>query len=460
MSGRSFCTPLSILAALNLFGSLLLAAGCEKASEPVVGKPPPQPKWLTVITPHNEKIRRTFQHNFAAWYVENRGTSVHFDWVVQGTPECLEYIAESASSSAIDTPQRPTDLMFGGGIADHALLAERGHSVPIKIDDALVGIPDEIDGLPTRDANGCWHATGLSSFGILYNQTACEQRGIEPPTTWKDLADPRFKSWLAVADPVHSGSTRQCLLLILQHEGWEQGWATIMRILGNTRALVDSSPVALDEVRNGVCLATFAVNFDGQALASENDGKLTYINPPQQTAVNPSAISVLATSSDVKLAKDFVRFCLSETGQKLWGLKAEQRGGIGETLYHYPICPKIYEKYAGQLALQENPFETEFGLKIEPEQLGKSAAILPPLVQAACRDNHVRLQQAWDAVVQAGLPEAALAELTAPPFEEPTAYELGAMCQAADAETAAKTLAEWSALFKGKYEKVLAQVQG
>jgi len=460
MSARTLCTPLAILVTLMLFASFLATTGCEKASESVVGAPPPQPKWLTIVTPHNEKIRRAFQHNFAAWYVENRGTSVYFDWIVRGTPECLAYIADVARTNTIDMPQRPPDLIFGGGIADHVLLAERGQAVPIEIDDALADIPPKVGGLPTRDADGHWHATGLSSFGILYNQTACEQRGIQPPTAWKDLADPRFQSWVAMASPLYSGSTRECLLLILQHEGWQQGWATILRILGNTRALVDSSSCALGEVGNGVCLATFAVNFDGQAEAAENDGKLVYINPPQQTAVNPSAVSVLTTSSDIELSRDFVRFCLSEEGQKLWGVKAEHRGGIGETLYHYPISPKLYEKYAGQLALNENPFETQFGLKIDAERRSKSAAVLLPLVQAACRGNHVLLQQTWDAIVQADLHEAALAELTAPPFDEQTAYELGAAYQAADAEAAAKMLAEWSAMFRDKYEKALALARG
>jgi len=327
--------------------------------------------------------------------------------------------------------------------------------VAIKLDDVLADIPTEIDGLPTRDADGRWYATGLSSFGILYNQAACEARAIEPPTVWQDLAHPRFRSWIGMANPAYSGSTRECLLLILQQQGWEQGWATIIRILANTRALVDRSLVALHQVETGVSLATFAVNFDGMALAAESDGTLLYLNPPEQTAANPNAVSVLKTCSDQQLARDFVRFCLSEDGQKLWGLEAQKRGGFGETLYHYPINPRIYEDFADQLVLKENPLKERFGVRIDPEQRAENAVALLPLVQAACGENHVLLQQAWDAVVQAGLPAAALSELTALPFPEQGLVEMGREYQAADPAAAAKMLSEWSATFKAKYEHAL-----
>jgi ABC-type Fe3+ transport system substrate-binding protein len=458
MKGWSRFGSPAILGTLTMLGSLL-AVGCERAGDRVVGNPPPRPKRLTVVTPHNEKIRRTFQHNFSAWHVDQRGTSVDFHWIVRGTPECLAYVAETAAALGRDDPRPAPDLMFGGGIADHVLLAERGHSLAIELRDLLAGIPAAIDGLPTRDEQGRWHATGLSSFGILYNQAACMQRGIAPPASWQDLAEPRFRSWIGLANPSQSGSTRECLLLILQQQGWEQGWATIMRMLANARALVDRSSVALHQVKTGVSLATCAVNFDGMALAAESGGALVYVNPPGQTATNPSAISVLKTSADEQLAIDFVRFCLSEAGQKLWGLRAEQRGGIGATLYHYPIDPRIYADFADQLALQENPLEQRLGVQIDLERRAEDAGILLPLVRAACGENHVRLQQAWRAVVDAGTPATALSELTALPFEEQELVEMGRQYEVAEPAAAAHLLADWSRVFQARYEQVLSTVR-
>lgn len=447
---------LSLTAFTMLFFGLTLNAGCDRSANPAYAAPPPS-KQLTVVTPDNEKIRRAFQHNFSTWYANKYGPSVQFDWVVRGTPECLKYVSEGAES---DDPRPIPDIMFGGGILDHTWLAEQGLSAPIKLDGAVADIPAEVDGLKTRDAEGRWYATGLSSFGILYNKAACEQRRIEPPADWADLADPRFESWIAMADPKVSGSTRESLMLILQGQGWDAGWATIMRILGNTRALVDGSSVALHQVETGVSLATFAVNFDGMALAAESNGKLVYFNPPGETAVNPTATSVLGTCKDMELATEFVRYCLSEEGQKIWSLRAEARGGMGETLYHYPINPKIYDQFADQLAVEDNPFKTHLGLKFDPELRAQNAAIALPLIAAACGDNHVALQQAWAALTQAGLPEEAVAKLTVPPLGEAAAHDAGAKLASANDDTAADMRAEWGRLFAARYKAVLESVGG
>ena len=448
-----------------LTGTLLLSLfvccfsamiGCEPAKNSVVQAPPPPSKRLTVVTPHNEKIRRTFQHNFSKWYASKHGTSVDFQWIDRGTPECLEYITDVSESPRRDDPRPMPDVLFGGGVSDHIQLAESDLSLSIDIQASLENIPAEIDGVPTRDAQGRWHATSLSSFGILYNARACEQRGIAPPAAWDDLTDPRFYGWIAMADPAVSGSTRECLLLILQQAGWDRGWSTIIEILANTRALVDRSSVALHEVETGVALATVAVNYDGMDLASASGGRLVYLNPRDQTGVNANAVSVLKTSANPELATEFVRYCVSEEGQKLWGLDADKRGGMGDTLFHYPISPAIYESYAEQLALAENPLREPFGVRIDPALHASDAVMLLPSIQAACGRDHVLLQQVWADVIAAKMPENAVTELGKPLFDQQTLSEKCADFQAAEAGEAEKMMTEWQDLFRAKYDHIRA----
>jgi ABC-type Fe3+ transport system substrate-binding protein len=417
-------------------------------------KPPPARKSLTIITPHNERIRNAFAVAFSNWHAAERGPYVHIDWIVRGTAECTKYIDGALTLPRDIGPRQVPELMFGGGIRDHVWLAEHGYTRAVNLDDVLAEIPAEVGGLPTRDRDGQWFATGLSSFGIVYNEQICGQRGITPPGTWTDLADPRFHGWVALADPAASGSNRQCLMLIVQRQGWQEGWSTIVRILANARALVGRSTDALRQVKTGISLAAFAVNFDGLTLAEESEGAVEYVNPPGATAITPDVMSVLRSASDIELARDFVHFCLSEEGQALWGVAAEHRSTYGETLYHYPLDPRVYETYAGKLAVSENPLQTDFGLQVDLERARRQVAILTPLVRAACGENHVPLQQAWAAVAEAGMPAAALAELTSLPFDEDTAYELGQKYEQAAPEQARQMLAEWSQMFRAKYERV------
>lgn len=448
---KSSRMPISAAAALACAAVFI---GCDNDS----AKPPPSPpKRITIVTPHNDAIRSAFSIGFSNWHDKKYGNSVYINWVVRGTPECVSYV-ESVGQSADRESRREADVMFGGGINDHQLLAEHKLSRALKIDDALKDIPATVGGLPTRDPAGNWFATGLSSFGILYNDRASAQRGIAPPQTWEDLADPRFFSWIGVADPDASGSHLQCMVLILQKYGWQDGWSRLIRILANGRALVERSAAALRQTQNGVFLATFAVNFDGIAAQHETRDAVKYVHPLGATSATPDVVSALQSASDPALAEAFVRYCLTEDAQMLWGLQPES--DAGDALYHYPILPAVYEKHAARLSVKENPFKADFGLQYDVAKAADESRILAPLVESACRDNHVLLQQAWQAVIAAKMPPAAVAELTSPPFDEKTAFELGRKFKDAAPQDAEKLRADWSAAFAAKYKKVLELAKG
>jgi ABC-type Fe3+ transport system substrate-binding protein len=449
----------SILLACLPAGSLL-AGGCAKAPTREAASKAEASKSLTIITPHSAKIREAIEMGFGDWYKAKRGGDVNIYWIDRGTPRCVEYITTVFGAPA-DVGRRGTpDIMFGGGIVDHQTLADRNFCRVLKLDDALAGIPTTAGGLPTRSPEGRWFATDLSSFGIIYHDQDCRKRGIAPPATWSDLADPRFRGWLGVADPAASGSHSQCLMLILQDQGWEKGWATIIRILANARALADSSTDVLRQVKSGVFLAGFTVSFDGLALMDESRGKLKYTSPAGATAITPGVTSVLKSASDRALAEDFVRYCLSDEAQILWGVHASERASYGDTLYHYPVKPAVYDEYAGKLAVRENPFEANLGIRVDLIKGQLQIGALNALIPAVCGENHILLQQAWEDVVKSGMQVDALAELTAVPFDEETAYRLGQEYAAAESAAAAEMIAEWTELFRTKYGWTMEKAHG
>jgi len=428
--------------------------GCPQA--PAEKQPPPAPtvRRLTILTPHNAKIREAFAAGFSDWRETQGKPRVAVDWIMRGTPQCVEYVDRLFTGAMGEAEPFAPDVVFGGGIADHARLAAKGYTMKLAKASASTAIPPELNGVPTRAPDNEWFATGLSSFGFVYNRHDCEQRGIAPPVTWEDLADPRFQGWIGLASPQASGSHRQAMVYILEHLGWEKGWATLLRILANSRAVLDSSASVLDQVDHGVFLAAFAVNFDGLARADASGGRVVYVNPARATAATPDVLSVLKTAKDVELAEDFVRYCLSEPGQVVWGVRGES-GGRGSTLYHYPIDPTVYDKYAERLAVAENPYQTDFGLKVDAERDHKLAGALLPLVRAANGDNHVLLQRAWAAVVGSDMDAEALALLVAPPLAESDAFVLADQFAGAAPADADAIVAEWSAKFRARYESVL-----
>lgn len=430
-------------------------AGCNNADSAQAGKAPTPPRWLTLVTPHNKNIQQAFGRAFTDWYAKKTGNSVFLRWEYRTTPECLEYISQVAAGGDSSESRTSADVLFGGGLSDHQILIERHLSRPAKLDDAIARFPTEVAGLLTRDPQNRWLATGLSSFGIVFNARDAAARGVQPPTTWDDLADPRFSGWLGLADIAQSSSHRACMVVVLQKYGWNEGWGRITRMLANARGLVERSNAALEQTRNGIFLATVAVNFDGLDFQSESGGTLKYVTPVGATAVTPDAISILKTTREPELAEMFVRFVLSEAGQKLWSTqpdKSEDR----KPLYHYALDPAVYQIPAEQRCVAENPLQIDFGVHYDLEKGRQYEAILVPLVQAACGENHLLLQQAWQALIAAGLPAGPLAELTRPPLEEPAAIELGQKYRNATAEEQRAMRHQWSEEFAARYRKVLA----
>lgn len=447
-------------------GSVILTMSCVLTAVGLMGCNPapsdpapanteaPKPiRRLVVLTPHNPDIQYAFTAGFARWAIENLDERVHIEWIYRGTPQCVDYVRNVVQSERRNVREFP-DIMFGGGLADHGTLRDEKLSRKVDVGDAMADVPETVNGYPTRDAEGYWFATGLSSFGIFYHKAACEARGIAPPKTWADLAHPRFFEWLAVADPRASGSHRECLTFILQHEGWEKGWSTIHKILGNVRALSARSGDALQLVESGFALATFAVNFDALPRVNRSGGKLAYIDPAGATTATPDIISALSTGEEQELANAFIKYVLSEEGQLLWSLRSEERTTPGATLYHYPLIPSIYETHADKLSISLNPFKAAFSLEVDVEQARQQSLALKPLVTAACGDQHIPLQQIWEQLLAMDLPAEAVTSLTKAPLDEETA--LAALPAFSDPESIEyeETLAQWTQLFAEQYEAV------
>ncbi|MCP4248147.1 MAG: extracellular solute-binding protein [bacterium] len=454
-----------------LVGGIWTLSGCRNNDIPQAKiEPGPTPAQLVIVTPHNQTIRRAFERGFSDWHVAEFGQPVDIRWVAMGTPQCLRYIEDAATNDEIAQRGLAPDLMFGGGVTEHRTLIERGFARKLtKPIPETATIPATLAGAPLVDEAGYWHATALSGFGILYHEEACALRGIPAPKTWEALADPALYGWVAIADPTQSGSNRFCLDLILQRHGWEKGWGVIIRVAANSRALLPGSTAVLENVSSGLCLAGLSVNFAAQqAAAGRRDGVLAYTSPTGASAITPDVSTITSYASSNRIAERFLRFCLSEMGQELWsvGSVPATEGPENavrsnrETLFRYPVVPAMYEKFAGRLAVADNPFQQTTDFKIDMNLEQNQARIIGPLLLAACgeSDNHILLQRAWKAVIDAGLPADALAELTSPPFDQATAFELGRKYEATDESYALAV--DWSAAFRAKYEKVIQMTTG
>jgi ABC-type Fe3+ transport system substrate-binding protein len=297
---------------------------------------------LVILTPHNEALRWEYSNGFKKWYREKTGKDVNVDWRYQGggqetsryiestlsnnfmnywtgelnLPWTSEHAAAFSMRSAKNTGKGNdlldeiygkfiesnvgcgVDLLFGGGVYEFILQADRGNIVPCDIIHERPDffsentIPEFFAGGRLWDHDGRWFGVALSSFGIIYNAEALLSEGIEhSPKMWADLARPEYFRKLAVVDPTKSSSMLKAFSMLMQQQmqiayenlrlkknvaklspedelvavsnGWLAGLKIIQKIAANGRYFTESATKPLIDVSTGNCLAGISVDFYG-----------------------------------------------------------------------------------------------------------------------------------------------------------------------------------------------------
>jgi ABC-type Fe3+ transport system substrate-binding protein len=401
-------------------------------------------------------IREAFAPRFNEWHEKRFEQPVTIQWIQKGTIECYRYILQVHDRSSYGESER-ADVFFGGGVAIHQDVANRGYAKSIELPKEILDqIPKELQGQPLYAQDGSWYGTALNGLGIMYNVKACDARGLPVPVTWSDLAAPGYQGALVVADPSKSGSSAQCLVMVLLTHGWEKGFEIMAGILANTGGMVSSSSTIGPTVESGLAVAGFEPEFVAKMMIADRPAMLGYVNPKSATAISPDPITVLLSGRNQETARRFVEFVLSEEGQGLWALKSEDGGPAGRPLYRNPIRPDIYEKYGDKLVVDYNPFTSDDQFVIDMPKLEAYTALIPFLVNAMCGDNHFALQKAWRVVTAQGEGNAGQKKLIAPPFDEETALKFAAQCLK-DQARGFELQEEWSKLFRERYDEVTRQ---
>ncbi len=316
-----------------------------------------QAQRLVIVTPHIQQIQYEFGRAFERWHQRQFGTPALVDWRAPGgTSEIVKQL-EAQYLSALKkgqyelkgTPEKPEfamkpgtvgyDLMFGGGSFDHTRLKTgvpfsiagpdgkpRNVQVPMS---EPAGFPqaklDEwfgknlVGNQPLYDPEQYWIGTALSSFGIVYNRDVVKRLNVSEPTSFKDLADPRYAGWIALADPRQSGSVTTTLESIMNAYGWDEGWRILREMSANTRYFTNSAPKPPLDVSAGDAAAGLAIDFYGRGQAQAVGGdRVGYSDPKGAVYIDADPITLLRGAPHPELARKFIEFCLTEEAQALW----------------------------------------------------------------------------------------------------------------------------------------------
>ncbi|MHC4917820.1 MAG: ABC transporter substrate-binding protein [Planctomycetota bacterium] len=436
--------------ALRILPALAAAAGLVWLAWPRGGGD--HDDQLRIVSPHWEGIREEFTAAFEEHWREKTGRRVKVVFLdLGGTGKCLRHIRSTPMV------ERKEDLFFGGGVHSCLGLAKDGLLQPVAIpDEARGAIPEKLGSFLIRDSGDLWFATCLSTFGISYNREVLRRIDAPEPREWEDLTDPRLVGWVGSGNPKFSGAVHMCYEIILQSYGWEEGFGVITRMAGNVRSFTEGSnsiprDAALGQVAAGGTIDFYALDKVFR-LGGESMG---YATPARLPVITGDPVALLKGAPNREVAEEFVRFCLSEKGQRLWFLRPGEPGGPREFfLGRIPVRPALCDALD-----RPNPFKLTGLTGWSGSKAGRRWRIIGDMLHTVMVEPHDDLREAWRALIAAGMPQAELGEFGAPPCSEEEFMRLAAWYGEEKVPAGEKNaqLSEWGTWARKKYARVRAR---
>lgn len=178
----------------------------------------------------------------------------------------------------------------------------------------LPPLPPESQRLVPDSIRGSAAAVAISGFGILANAAALQERKLPPPDTWDRLKDPRYQSLILMSSPSRSDTSHLMIEMLLQEQGWQHGWATLMAISGNLATISSRSFGVANKIKSGLGIAGPII--DNYATPLLKDPSLVFRYIPRSGAA-PTFIAIAQNSANKELALRFIHFLLSQQGQEI-----------------------------------------------------------------------------------------------------------------------------------------------
>ncbi len=289
------------------FGALLLAAKAPLAAEV---------ETISVVTSFPEELTTRYEREF-----ERKHPNIHVQYIWKQSRDALAELSKPAQGGA--------DVYWAPAIANFATLKDRNALRRMTINRGA--LPGRLGREQISDSEGFYEAFDVAGYGVVVNPALAAQSGLAPPRRWRDLASPDYARRLAMPVPAKVGFSPALYDILLQSEGWREGWSLLSEMAG-AAALLDQGALPTAQVQQGK--AVFALTIDFFAVSAKANGAPVEMIYPERTAFLPAHIAVAADTKHAAAAQEFVDFALSGEGQSLMMARDSMR---------HPARPDAYD---------------------------------------------------------------------------------------------------------------------
>lgn len=236
-----------------------------------------------------------------------RDTGIRVNMTQRGSGETLAAIrAESQNPRG--------DVWFGGTGDPHLAAAEENLSQAYES-------PNNSQLQPWALTQ--WNQSGHRAVGIYagaigfgYNTELLGKKGIEPPSCWADLLDPRFKGEVQIANPNSSGTAYVVIATLVQLMGEDPAFDYLKKLNTNINAYARAGTGPIKAVARGE--TGVSISFVHDAVVEKNAGfPVAYATPCEGTGYEIGSMSIIRGARNLTQARRFYDWALTEPAQRL-----------------------------------------------------------------------------------------------------------------------------------------------
>jgi phosphoglycerate transport regulatory protein PgtC len=327
---------------------------------------------LTIVTSYSKDLTGPLAEGFEK---KHPGTKVEMQ--NRNTAAAVTFIQETKSN--------PPDIFWASAPDAFEVLKQNG--LLQKYKPKAEGIATKAGSYPINDPDNFYTGFAASGYGIEYNTRYLKANDLPAPKEWDDLKKPIYFGHVGISAPSRSGTTHLTVETILQGEGWEKGWATLLEIGGNLTQVSDRSFGVPDAVNSGQYGIGIVIDFFG--LSGKASGFPVEFVYPTVTAIVPANIGIIKGAKNQKAAEAFIEYLLSEEGQQILLLPKIQR---------LPVRLATYDKAPPGFP---NPFKNEkldAGVKFDVDLSEKRYELVNSLFDRIITFRLKELNAAWKAI--------------------------------------------------------------
>ena len=231
-------------------------------------------------------------------------TGISVAMVRKSTGETLAQVRAEAGNPKID-------VWWGGTGDPHLIAAAEGLTQPSGAD--VSNLYPWAQNM-AKISEGRTIGIHLGVLGVAYNSEILEEKGIAPPACWKDLADPRFRGEIQVANPNSSGTAYTQLATLVQVFGEDDAFALLKEIGANVNSYTKSGSAPSKAAARGE--TGVSIGFEHDMVKLRIAGfPLEIVSPCEGTGYEVGGVSIIEGAKNFDEAVQWVNFVLTPEAQ-------------------------------------------------------------------------------------------------------------------------------------------------